>query len=215
VEQATAHLNKPSGVCCFFLSAHPFPCYFPLSGCGGLGRWCGDSAVGGFGGGGGLADSERDRGAGRRSASLSPPSSPLPACLGGEGKRGWVEWQATNPQVFVKRSFYCSGSPPTALAHLAGRGGEEVVEGVFEEARCGSGLFQEPSEIRLFQAFHQRRRCAAAATRGHMDGRALLGAMLSASSFLRVRIFHSFIVASRPPAQPSVSSPAGIGAAPP
>jgi hypothetical protein len=88
VEQAAARLNKPSGVCCFFFSAHPFPCYFPLSGRGGLGRWCGDSAVGGFGGGGGLAYSVCERGAGRRSASLSPPSSTLPACLGGKGKRG-------------------------------------------------------------------------------------------------------------------------------
>jgi hypothetical protein len=78
-----------------------------------------------------------------------------------------------------------------------------VVEGVFEQARRGSGFFREPSEIRLFQAFHQRRRCAVAATRGHKDGRSLLGTMLSASSFLGVRIFHSFIAASRPPAQPS------------
>jgi hypothetical protein len=70
----------------------------------------------------------------------------------------------SEPEVFVKLSLFCSGSPPTTLAHPADRGGEEVVEGVFEQARRGSGFFQESSEIRLFQAFHQRRRRAAAAS---------------------------------------------------
>jgi hypothetical protein len=59
-------------------------------------------------------------------------------------------------QVYVKRSLCCSGFPSTALAHLAGLGGEEVEKGVFELARHGSGLLQEPPEIWLFLAFHQR-----------------------------------------------------------
>jgi hypothetical protein len=86
VEPLAARLNNPSLL--LLLLRLPLSPYFPLFGRGGVGRRFGAAVAYGSGGGGGLAASMCERGASQRSVVPSPPTSPLPACLGGEGKRG-------------------------------------------------------------------------------------------------------------------------------
>jgi hypothetical protein len=146
---ATTPPNKVVAVCCFFDSTYRISLLISPSGHGGEGRNSKILAVGGSGSGRGVAASLRVHSTDGWPTASSSPSSPLSACLGGEGNRGPMDWHAGSSAFFSKRSLCCSCCPLVAPTHLAGLGGEEVDMGVSRKARASGGSLWEPLEFRL------------------------------------------------------------------
>jgi hypothetical protein len=114
-----------------------------LGGEGGYGR---SRGLNGSGGSWSAAPSMRGRGAGEPPVVFSPPSSPLPAGLGGEGI-GVVVVKHSGSSIFSKRGLRCRCRPAVALSHLAALGGEGVVLSLLRAARVCDGLLWEPLEL--------------------------------------------------------------------
>jgi hypothetical protein len=121
---ATSPNNFLAACCSLALAALAFPLRTPV-GLGGKGS-CGRSRASEGSGGSQSFSSARVRGAGGPLAVSAPPSSPLPAGLGGEGKGDLAGLHACSSVFFFKRGHYFPCCPAAAPVHLAGRGGEEV-----------------------------------------------------------------------------------------
>jgi hypothetical protein len=188
---------------CFLFDAVPVGCPAPLTGHGGVGRACWTSVAFGLGGGRGVAISARVRGAGWRLSAHFPFAPLLLAGLVGEGKQEWMGVREASSLFFAKRGSLCFVFPKGSLLHLASRGSEEVGKSSLKVGWCNACPSLEPLEIRLFTALPPHRPLAADAIRGHRDGHAVLDGAFCASPFLCTRIFYSFGMASKPPAQPS------------
>jgi hypothetical protein len=160
MEQAVARLNKPSGVCCLYFSARPFP--FPAAFlCPAMVAWGGGAVI--------------RRRAGWEVAGALPircmsvvPVVGLLLCLLlsllfrpaslARGRGGGWSGEQPAPRFFVKRSLCYSGSPPTTLAHLAGRGGEGWLR------VCSSKLAAVAASSRSLRRFGSSRRSTSTAT---------------------------------------------------
>jgi hypothetical protein len=141
---ATTSLNNFGVGRCFLDSAVHVLLHLSLAGRGGEVReWKAETTRRSRGGRGVFALA-CVRGSGWRSSCLPCLLLLFLACHGGEGRRRSTKGRAANPLILKRKCTSAPrprGSPHAALAHLAGRGGEEVDKGKSVVAGVGGGLF--------------------------------------------------------------------------